>query len=194
MPKVLADARANLKNPPRIYTEIAIEQLPGNISLLRKRCAAGVQGRQGRQAAGRFPAANQAVIAALQEYETFLKTDLLPRSNGDFRLGAENFSKKLLYEEMVDIPLDRLLEIGYDEPAREPAEVPRDRREDRSRARRRSRFWRTSRRIIPRPTNCWMPSANASPSCAISSRRRKSSPFRRRCCRFWKRRRRSCAR
>ena len=53
------------------------------------------------------------MIAALKDYETFLKNDLLPRSNGDFRLGAENFSKKLLYEEMVDIPLDRLLEIGY---------------------------------------------------------------------------------
>ena len=26
-----------------------------------------------------------------------------------------NYSKKLLYEEMVDIPLDRLLQIGYDD-------------------------------------------------------------------------------
>ncbi len=42
-----------------------------------------------------FTAANSAVIAALKDYEKFLKTDLLPRSNGDFRLGAENFSKKL---------------------------------------------------------------------------------------------------
>src|SRR5580692_8808536 len=32
MPKVLADARANLKNPPRIYTEVAIEQIPGDVS------------------------------------------------------------------------------------------------------------------------------------------------------------------
>src|SRR5579871_6074231 len=29
MPQALLDARANLKNPPHIYTEIAIEQLPG---------------------------------------------------------------------------------------------------------------------------------------------------------------------
>ena len=42
-----------------------------------------------------------------------MRKDLLPASNGDFRLGAENFRKKLLYDEMVDIPLDRLLEIGY---------------------------------------------------------------------------------
>ena len=31
MPALLVDARENLKNPPRIYTEIAIEQLPGII-------------------------------------------------------------------------------------------------------------------------------------------------------------------
>jgi len=42
-----------------------------------------------------------------------LKDELLPVSKGDFRIGVENFRKKLLYEEMVDIPLDRLLEIGY---------------------------------------------------------------------------------
>jgi Bacterial protein of unknown function (DUF885) len=40
---------------------------------------------------------------------------LLPASNGDFRLGAENYHKKLVYEEMVDLPLDRLLQIGYDD-------------------------------------------------------------------------------
>ena len=40
---------------------------------------------------------------------------LLPASKGDFRLGAEKYAKKLMYEEMVDIPLDRLLQIGYDD-------------------------------------------------------------------------------
>ena len=37
----------------------------------------------------------------------------MPRSNGDFRIGAETFSKKLEYDEMVDLPLDKLLEIGW---------------------------------------------------------------------------------
>jgi uncharacterized protein (DUF885 family) len=39
---------------------------------------------------------------------------VLPRSHGDFRLGAITFRAKLLYDEMVDIPLDRLLAIGID--------------------------------------------------------------------------------
>ena len=34
--------------------------------------------------------------------------------HGDFRIGAENYRKKLLYDEMVDTPLDRLLAIGYE--------------------------------------------------------------------------------
>ena len=31
---------------------------------------------------------------------------LLPQSHGDFRIGAENYRKKLLYDEMVDTPLE----------------------------------------------------------------------------------------
>src|SRR6185295_17266698 len=36
----------------------------------------------------------------------------LPNSKGGYAIGADHFAKKLLYEEMVDTPLDRLLEIG----------------------------------------------------------------------------------
>ena len=35
MPGLLGEARINLKNPPRIFTEIAIEQLPGIISFFQ---------------------------------------------------------------------------------------------------------------------------------------------------------------
>ncbi len=113
MTGVLLDARANLRNPPRIYTEIAIEQLPGNIDFFKNDVPLAFKDVKDAKLLADFKASNQAVITALEQYETYLKNDLLPRSNGDFRLGAANFSKKLLYEEMVDIPLDRLLEIGY---------------------------------------------------------------------------------
>jgi hypothetical protein len=36
MPAVFDAARANLKNPPRIYTEVAIEQLPGIVGFFEK--------------------------------------------------------------------------------------------------------------------------------------------------------------
>jgi hypothetical protein len=43
----------------------------------------------------------------------WLKTDVLARSNGDFRIGADAFEKKLQYDEMVDLPLGKLLQIGW---------------------------------------------------------------------------------
>ena len=113
MPQVLAAARVNLKNPPKIYTEIAIQQMPGMVSFFQKDVPLAFKSVTDQKLLAEFRTANDAVIKALGDYQNYLKTDVLPRSNGDFRLGAETYAKKLLYEEMVDIPLDRLLEIGY---------------------------------------------------------------------------------
>jgi uncharacterized protein (DUF885 family) len=113
MPRTLVDARANLKNPPRIYTEIAIEQLPGIISFFEHDVPLAFADAQDAALKTEFSTANAAVIKVLNEYQNWLKTDLLPRSKGEFRIGADTFSKKLAYDEMVDTPLDKLLEIGY---------------------------------------------------------------------------------
>jgi uncharacterized protein (DUF885 family) len=112
-PKALEAARQNLKNPPRIYTEIALQQLPDEIDFFRKDVPAAFSQVTDPKLLAEFKTSNQAVIAAFGSYQKFLRDNVLPRSNGDFRLGAENYRKKLLYDEMVDIPIDRLLEIGY---------------------------------------------------------------------------------
>jgi len=112
MPAVLAEARKNLRNPPKIYTEIALEQIPGSISFFQTDVPAAFANVTDAAVKADFAQSNAAVIAALQDYEKWMKDDLLPRSSGDFRIGAETFSKKLLYDEMVDTSLDRLLEIG----------------------------------------------------------------------------------
>ena len=123
IPRVFIEARANLKNPPRIYTEIALEQLPGIESFFAHDVPDAFSSVKDPQLLAEFNTCNAAVISALQKYQKFLKTDVLPRSRGDFRLGAENYRKKLLYEEMVDIPLDRLLKIGYDDLHRNQQEL-----------------------------------------------------------------------
>jgi uncharacterized protein (DUF885 family) len=112
MPAVFIEARKNLKNPPRIFTEVALEQIPGGISFFQTDVPAAFANATAAAVRAEFAKSNAVVIAALQDYEKWLKNDLLPRSNGDFRIGAATFSKKLLYDEMVDTSLDRLLEIG----------------------------------------------------------------------------------
>ncbi len=115
MPRVFEAARANLKNPPKIYTDVALEQLPGIIGFFKDDVPAAFKEVKDEGLLKEFAAANQKVMAALADYEKFLKDDLLAKSKGDFRIGAENYRKKLLYDEMVDIPLDQLLKVGYDD-------------------------------------------------------------------------------
>jgi uncharacterized protein (DUF885 family) len=113
MPTLLAEARVNLKNPPLVYTKIAIEQLPDIITFFQHDVPLAFADATDPATKSEFAQTNAAVIAALNSYLEWLKTDLLPRSNGDFRIGADTFSKKLQYDEMVDIPLDKLLEIAW---------------------------------------------------------------------------------
>jgi uncharacterized protein (DUF885 family) len=113
MPALLGDARENLKNPPRIYTEIAVEQLPGIVSFFENDVPLAFADAKDPGVKAEFARTNAAVIAELKSYLDWLKTDLLPRSNGDYRIGADAFQKKLAYDEMVDTPLDKLLEIGW---------------------------------------------------------------------------------
>lgn len=125
IPRVFDAARQNLSNPPKIYTEVAIEQLPGIVGFFKSDVPAAFKEVTDKGLLAEFQKSNQAVIAALNAYEKFLKTDLLPRSKGDFRIGAENYQKKLLYDEMVDLPLGKLLQVGMDNLHRNQAEFKR---------------------------------------------------------------------
>jgi uncharacterized protein (DUF885 family) len=132
MPKVLDEAKKNLKNPPKIFTEIAIEQVDGDISFFKNDVpSAFFSGADGTEVAtdaaakADFQKSNAAVIAALESYAAWMKSDLLPRSNGDYRLGADTFRKKLAYDEMVDLPLDQLLQIGMNDLRKNQAEFAR---------------------------------------------------------------------
>ena len=102
MPTALAAARTNLSNPPQIYTEIALEQLPGIISFFRHDLPTAFTAADDAALKAQFGTSNGRVIEALERYQSWLKQDLLPRSHGEFRLGAKNFRAKLLYDEMVD--------------------------------------------------------------------------------------------
>jgi uncharacterized protein (DUF885 family) len=125
MPAVLGEARKNLKNPPHIFTEIALEQIDGNISFFENDVPSAFTEARDPQIKADFAASNAAVIQALKDYGAWLKSDLLARSNGDYKLGASTFAKKLQYDEMVDIPLPHLLDVAYADLHHNQAEFAR---------------------------------------------------------------------
>ncbi|WP_437543362.1 DUF885 domain-containing protein [Sorangium sp. So ce367] len=81
--------------PPRIHTETAIAQNKGLIALCKSELPALFASAPAQQA--ELDAAARAAAAALEGFQAFLEKDLLPRSNGDFRLGRARFEKKLRF-------------------------------------------------------------------------------------------------
>jgi uncharacterized protein (DUF885 family) len=123
LPDLLAAARANLEHPPRIFTETAIEQNQGVISLVLD----GLQPHLDRapQLRDELLAARSAAIAALEDYGRWLEDELLPRSDGDFRLGAELWRKKLRYALASDLEPAEILERAEADLAATRAEMRR---------------------------------------------------------------------
>jgi uncharacterized protein (DUF885 family) len=113
-PAMFVALKANMDNPPKEFTDLAIRMGEGSIGFFRD-----TVGDWAKEAAGKdvellrdFNAANDAVVKSLTETVSWMKKDLLPKSNGKYALGPDTFAKKLQYEELVDIPLDKLLAIG----------------------------------------------------------------------------------
>jgi uncharacterized protein (DUF885 family) len=125
--RLLNEARANLDAPPRIYTETAIAQVRGSLDYFSRVVPQMIEraggGRMSAARKAEFETTNADVISALRAFSEWLERDLLPRSTGNFAIGAENYRRKLLYDEMVETPLAQLIVDGERELRRTQEEM-----------------------------------------------------------------------
>ena len=100
IPAIVAAAKQRLQHPAKVNTETAIDQCTGLIGLVDGELAARFP--EGKEA---LAASAKRAAAALRELQTFFQKDLLPRSDGSFRLGRELYAQKLgfVLEDTVDI-------------------------------------------------------------------------------------------
>src|SRR5213592_1992386 len=75
IPRVIAQAKANLQHPPRIHTETAIEQTQGAINLVREGLAPLLG--QAPQMKNELAPLQEKTVAALDNYKKWLQNDLL---------------------------------------------------------------------------------------------------------------------
>lgn len=113
-PRLFAAMNTNVENPPKEFTDLAIIVAKGSVSFFQSDLPtwAKTAARGDTKLLAEFDAANKPVMDAFVETAKWLETDLLPRSKGSYAIGSEAFIKKLEAEEMLDIPLDKLLAIG----------------------------------------------------------------------------------
>jgi uncharacterized protein (DUF885 family) len=107
IPRVIAQAKANLQHPPRVHTETAIEQTQGAINLVREGLASLLD--QAPQMKNDLASSQEKTAAALEDYKKWLQNDLLPRSDGNFRLGAEKYRKKLRFALASDLSMEEIM-------------------------------------------------------------------------------------
>jgi uncharacterized protein (DUF885 family) len=104
IPAIVAVAKQRLGHAATVFTETAIQQNKGLIALVEHQLPARFAEVPAEK--DRLTAAAARAAAALHDLQSFLETDLLPRSDGSFRLGRERFAKKLAFALGDDIDID----------------------------------------------------------------------------------------
>ncbi len=120
IPKVVDAAKASLKNPPEILTQIAIKRNLGAIAFYEKEIY-----EFAKETPGTEPLATpcKAAVKALKEYQEFLEKELLPKSKGEWRLGKEKFAKKLELELDAGLTADEVVKLAEAEAERVEREM-----------------------------------------------------------------------
>jgi len=123
LPRLLEQARANLvtERVPSIHAETAVKQNPGVLSLLDGLVVSNLGALEATDRA-RLERAIELARAAVQEHQKWLETSLVPKAQGEFRIGPELYDAKLAFALMS--PLSR-----KDIRARAESEVTRVRGE-----------------------------------------------------------------
>jgi len=123
VPALYTAARANIGNPPREFTDLAVRMTKGSAGFFEGSVAAWAKGAAGSDTAllRDFTDANGRAVAAIRDFGSWLEKDLLPRSTGKYAIGEAHFLAKLKYDDMVEMPLPALLARGEAQLAKDYA-------------------------------------------------------------------------
>jgi hypothetical protein len=108
LPKLIKQAKENLKTPPQIFTETALYQFPAILNFYRNELPQLIA-QIPRDAQSKLQTGLAKVIPALEDYQNFLQNVLLPRSTGNFRLGQQTHRRLIRLIFQQSIPLDELV-------------------------------------------------------------------------------------
>ena len=121
IPIVIKQAEANLRHPSKIHTETAIEQVQGAINLVRNGLDPLLN--QAPQMRKDIAPIQEETAQALEDYKKWLQQDLLKRADGDFRIGADKFRKKLRFALASDLSMEEVMKRAQAELAQKQDEI-----------------------------------------------------------------------
>ncbi|TMI79193.1 MAG: DUF885 domain-containing protein [Bacillati bacterium ANGP1] len=122
VPDYLAAAREALREPvPLPFLETALEVYAGTVLFQEEDLVRAVRPVGPGPLWTAFERANTEAIAALRRFTAYLEAEIRPRATQEFAIGEAHFQTMLSLGEMIDLPVERLLEIGRDDLSRNQA-------------------------------------------------------------------------
>jgi uncharacterized protein (DUF885 family) len=116
IPNILIAAKTNLNDVlPKPYVELAIQIARGSSDFLKKNLVVAVAGLKDEQIRAAFQDANRRAANALADYAAWLEREKLQKASPNFALGEEKFRRLLAQTELVDLPPEKILEIGLEQ-------------------------------------------------------------------------------
>ena len=122
VPSLLDAARANIASPPRLFAERGAAMMRGARDMLGRDLTLAFASEQNRALRDSLRRAADAAIPVIDAYIRHLERDVIPTASGEYRVGAENLSRRYLAEELIDTPLATMVAIGERELARSQGE------------------------------------------------------------------------
>ena len=117
-PRMLEQGRTNVKNPPKVYVQIALETLDGAqhfvLTITEELQRLGPVPQKDLE---RLVSAVKFALTSLSSHKSYL-TGLIKKGGGNFALGRRLFEQKLRHENFLDYDADQLLALGEKEFSR----------------------------------------------------------------------------
>ena len=113
IPNILIAGKTNLESMlPKPHIELAIQIARGSADFLRKDMVAAVDAVKDQEVRGNFLDTNRKAANALSDFATWLEKERLPRATLEFGLGEARYQRWLTETELIDLPPEKILEIG----------------------------------------------------------------------------------
>jgi uncharacterized protein (DUF885 family) len=117
IPRVLDEAKNNIKDPPAVFVKVGLASLKGTQSFIENDIPKAFAGVTDSKLIADFKGSTQVASKALTDYIHYVEKDLQPKAKGEYAIGSENYSDKLKYQDGISLPLDQLLAIAQREIA-----------------------------------------------------------------------------
>jgi len=119
VPALLAAARTNIVDPPRLFAERGLVMMRGASDMLGEDLPLAFAAEKGTPLMDSLLRAAAAARTEIDAYDAWLARDVIPNAHGDYVIGAANVARRYRAEEMIDLPLPELLALGERELVRQ---------------------------------------------------------------------------